>query len=107
MPTPPPMTPFTGELSRRGYRLNELGKSLTDPANRARFLADETAYMRGFGLDDAQIALVLARDWSGLLAAGGNIYLMLKIAGTLGISLMQIGAAMRDATSPAAAPGAR
>lgn len=97
MMTSPPMTPFTGELSQRGYRLNVLGKSLTDPANRERFKADETAYMRALGLDPAQIALVQARDWSGLLAAGGNIYLMLKIAGTIGTTLMQMGETMRAA----------
>mgnify|MGYP003679933788 FL=1 len=36
---------FTGERSRRGYRLNRLASSLTDPDRRAAFLADEDAYM--------------------------------------------------------------
>src|SRR4051794_28446102 len=94
----PPMTVFTGELSRRGYRLNKLGKSLTDPANRARFLADEAAYMRALGVEPDFQALVTARDWAGLIAAGGNIYLMLKIAGTVGQTLIQMGAQMRGET---------
>ena len=94
----PPMTVFTGELSRRGYRLNKLGSSLTDPANRARFLADEAAYMRDLGVEPELQALVRARDWSALIAAGGNIYLMLKIAGTVGQTLIQMGAQMRGET---------
>jgi protocatechuate 4,5-dioxygenase alpha chain len=92
------MTVFTGEVSRRGYRLNKLGSSLTDPANRTRFLADEVGYMRALALDDAQIALVRARDWAGLIAAGGNIYLMLKLAGTVGQTLLKMGAQMRGET---------
>ena len=94
----PPMTVFTGELSRRGYRLNALGMSLTDPANRRRFLADEVAYMRAIGLDDDQIRLVQARDWAALVTAGGNIYLLLKIAATVGQTLIQMGAQMRGET---------
>lgn len=100
--------------SLEGYRLNQLGMSLTDPANRAAFLADEPGYMRKLGLDDAAIALVRARDWARLLAAGGNVYLMLKIAGTVGQTLLQMGAQMRGetveafmATRPRAAGGAR
>lgn len=84
--------------SLEGYRLNQLGMSLTDPTNRAAFLADEAGYMRQRGLDDAAIALVRARDWAGLLSAGGNVYLMLKIAGTVGQTLLQMGAQMRGET---------
>jgi protocatechuate 4,5-dioxygenase alpha chain len=35
---------FTGERSRTGYRLNRMAMSLTDAANRAAFVADETGY---------------------------------------------------------------
>ncbi len=94
----PPMTVFTGALSRRGYRLNKLGSSLTDPANRTRFLADETAYMDALAVEPDLQALVRARDWAALIAAGGNIYLMLKIAGTVGQTLIQMGAQMRGET---------
>ena len=84
--------------SLEGYRLNQLGMSLTDPANRAAFLADEPGYMKRRGLDEAAIALVAARDWAGLQRAGGNIYLMLKIAATVGQTLLQMGAQMRGET---------
>ena len=83
---------FTGERSRRGYRLNRMALSLTDPANRAAFLADEVGYMRGKGLTDAEIDLVRRRNWKGIIDAGGNIYLIIKIAGALGIGLYEVGA---------------
>ena len=83
---------FTGEQSRRGYRLNRMAMSLTDAANRARFVADEAGYMRALGMDDAEIDLVLRRDWLGMLEHGGSIYLIIKIGGALGIALYAVGA---------------
>ncbi len=85
-------TIFTGERSRAGYRLNRMAMSLTEAANRERFVADETGYMRGMGLDDATIDLVVRRDWKGMIAAGGSIYLIIKIAGAVGQSLLEVGA---------------
>ena len=46
---------FTGEQSRRGYRLNRMAMSLTDAANRTRFVADPAGYMRGMDLSDDEI----------------------------------------------------
>ena len=83
---------FTGEQSRRGYRLNRMAMSLTDAGNRARFVADEAGYMRGLGMDDSEIDLVLRRDWLGMLEHGGSIYLIIKIGGALGIPYQQVGA---------------
>ncbi len=82
---------FTGEQSRRGYLLNRMAMSLTDPANRSHFVADEAVYMRGMGVPDDEIAMVAQRDWRAMLAHGGSIYLLLKIAGALGISLQEVG----------------
>ena len=82
---------FTGEQSRRGYLLNRMAMSLTDPANRSHFVADEAGYMRGMGVPDEEIAMVGRRDWRAMLAHGGSIYLLLKIAGALGISLQEVG----------------
>src|SRR4051812_7946939 len=76
---------FTGERSRAGYRLNRMAMSLTDPAKREAFVADEAGYLRGMGLTDAEVDLVRRRDWKGMIEAGGNIYLIIKIAGALGI----------------------
>ncbi len=89
---------FTGERSRRGYRLNRLAMSLADPANRKAFLADEAAYMSRFDLTPAEQELVKKRDWSGMVEAGGNVYVLLKIAGTVGQTLLQVGAQMRGET---------
>ncbi|HEX4173391.1 MAG TPA: hypothetical protein VHY82_13050 [Acetobacteraceae bacterium] len=83
---------FTGERSRAGYRLNRMAMSLTDPARREAFIADEPGYLRSMGLTDAEVDLVRRRDWKGMIEAGGNIYLIIKIAGALGIGLYEVGA---------------
>ena len=53
---------FTGERSRAGYRLNRMAMSLSDPANRQRFSASETAYMAGMGLSNAEQDAVIGRE---------------------------------------------
>ena len=90
--------PVTGERSRQGYRLNKFASSLTVPKNRTDFLADEDAYMRRFNLDERQRSLVRTRNWQGLIDAGGNIYVMLKLAATVGSNLLAMGAEMRGET---------
>jgi protocatechuate 4,5-dioxygenase alpha chain len=94
--TPIPGTSvFTIARSRQGYRINKFAMSLTDPANRAAFKADERGYMRNFGMTDAEMELVVKRDWKGLVEAGGNIYVLIKIGGAVGQNLLQMGAQMR------------
>jgi protocatechuate 4,5-dioxygenase alpha subunit len=83
---------FTGEDSARSYRLNKMAASLTSPENRTRFQADETAYMRSFGMSDQEIDLVARRDWKGMMDYGASIYLVIKIGGSVGQTLPQIGA---------------
>ena len=95
-PLAPPNTYiYDGNRARQGYRMNRLAMSLIEPASRAAFRADEAAYMAGMGLTPAERELIAARDWQGMLEAGGNIYLMYKIAGALGIGLVEMGAQMR------------
>jgi protocatechuate 4,5-dioxygenase alpha chain len=89
---------FTGARSHQGYRINKLAMSLTDPANRDAFRADERGYMAKFRLSEAEMDLVAKRDWTGLVDAGGSIYVLLKIAATVGQNLLQIGAQMRGET---------
>ena len=91
-------TVFTTERSRKGYRINKLAMSLTDPVNRDAFRADERPYMAKFGLTEPEMDLVARRDWTGLVDAGGSIYVLLKIAATVGQNLLQIGAQMRGET---------
>ena len=49
-------------------------------------------YAREMGLTDNEVHLVQRRDWRGMLAAGASIYLIIKVAGALGVSLQQVGA---------------
>ena len=91
-------TVFTGPRSRQGYRINKLAMSLTDEGNRDRFRADERAYMATFGLTEHEMDLVARRDWTGLIEAGGNIYVLIKIGGAVGQNLLQMGAQMRGET---------
>jgi protocatechuate 4,5-dioxygenase alpha chain len=88
-------TVFTGRRSQKGYRINKLAMSLTNPANRAAFKGDEQTYMRKYGLRQEEMSLIERRDWTGLIEAGGNIYLLIKIAGAVGQNLLEMGAQMR------------
>jgi protocatechuate 4,5-dioxygenase alpha chain len=83
---------FTGERSRTGYRLNRMAMSLTDAANRDAFVADEAGYASGMELNDAEIDMIRRRDWKAMIDAGGSIYLLIKIAGALGVPLYAVGA---------------
>jgi protocatechuate 4,5-dioxygenase alpha chain len=96
--TPPDTFVFEGARSRQGYRLNRLCQSMTDPANRAAFLADEDGYMTRYGLSDDEKRWVRERDWLSMTRNGGNIYVMVKLAGAVGQNLLDVGAQMRGET---------
>jgi protocatechuate 4,5-dioxygenase alpha chain len=83
---------YAGPDSTRGYRLNRFALSLKSPANRAAFLADEGSYVERFALTPADRALVRARDWTGLILAGGHLQAVLKLAATLGLDIYDVGA---------------
>jgi len=83
---------FTGEKSANSYRLNKMALTLTSPENRQNFQADEDGYMRGLGLSDHEIDLVRRRDWKGMMDYGASIYLVIKIGGSVGQILPEIGA---------------
>jgi protocatechuate 4,5-dioxygenase alpha subunit len=86
---------FNGRRSRRGYCLNKLAMSLTQPENRGRFLVDPEAYMSAMELSESDKDMIRRRDWQAMVQSGGNIYLLLKIAATIGQTLLQMGAQMR------------
>jgi protocatechuate 4,5-dioxygenase alpha chain len=83
---------FTAERALAGRALNRFALSLRSPDARAKFLADELAYLQAFGLTAAEIGLVSGRDWTGLLRAGGHLQALLKLAATVGEDLWDIGA---------------
>jgi protocatechuate 4,5-dioxygenase alpha subunit len=94
----PRMTVFDGALSQRGYRINRFAKTLTTPAGRAGFLADQRGYMAGLGLTGDEMDLVQSQQWQALLERGASIYLIAKIAIALGGTLYHVGAQMRGET---------
>lgn len=81
---------FDAQQSRKGYGLNRFCMSLMQPANRERFRADERAYLAEWPMTDEQRDAVLARDMNRCLALGGNVYFLVKIAATDGISVQQM-----------------
>ena len=80
---------YTAKRARKGYHLNQFAMSLMKPENRARFKADEAAYLDEWKLTPAQRAAVLARDYNAMLDEGGNIYFMAKLFSTDGQSFLQ------------------
>ena len=90
----PGTTLFDAEQSRKGYHLNMFCMSLMKAPNREAFKADEAAYLDGCPMTAEQKAAVMARDWNGMIALGGNIYFTSKIAATDGLSFQQIAAMM-------------
>ena len=85
-------TPFDGEQAQKGYALNKMCFSFNSADNRNAFKADEEAYMRQYGLNDAQAAAIRARNVLQLIAAGGNAYYLAKFAGIFGLDMQDIGA---------------
>lgn len=88
-----PGTPvFDGDMARRGYALNAMCYSFNDSGNRKAFLENEEAYCARFGLTEDQRRAVAARDVLAMIAAGGNIYYLAKLAGIFGLSVQDVGA---------------
>ena len=90
----PGTTIFDAEQSRKGYWLNQFCMSLMKAENRARFKANERAYLDEWPMTEAQKQAVLARDLNAAIAAGGNIYFLAKIGATDGKSFLQMAASM-------------
>lgn len=77
------------------YEISRLLYSLRDPANREAVRTDPEAYYRRFAIGAGGMRLLLERDWQGLVDAGVTVYLLTKLGAALGVSLLQMGAAMR------------
>jgi protocatechuate 4,5-dioxygenase alpha chain len=94
----PGTTVFDAKRSREGYHLNMFCMSLMKSSNREAFKRDEAAYLDQWPMTLAQKKAVLARDWNGMLALGGNIYYTSKIAATDGLTFQNIAAIMTGST---------
>ena len=90
----PGTTIFDAEQSRKGYWLNQFCFSLMKAENRARFKADERAYLDEWPMTEEQKLAVLARDLNRCIAAGGNIYFLARIGATDGKSFQQMAGSM-------------
>ena len=86
----PGTTVFDAEQSRKGYWLNQFCMSLMQAGNRERFRADERAYLDAWAMSEAQKQAVLARDLNACIALGGNIYFLVKIGATDGVSVQNM-----------------
>jgi len=53
---------------------------------------DEDAYCAKYGLNEEQREAVKSRNVLKLLAAGGNVYYLAKLAGIFGLNVQDIGA---------------
>ena len=71
---------FRRRPGHQGRHLNRFCMSLMSPANRARFKADQRAYLNEWPMSEAQKLAVIARDFEALLDLGGNIFFVLKLA---------------------------
>jgi protocatechuate 4,5-dioxygenase alpha chain len=94
----PGTTIFDAEQSRKGYWLNQFCMSLMKADNRARFKADERAYLDEWPMTEAQKAAVLTRDLNECIRLGGNIYFLAKIGATDGRSFQQMAGSMTGMT---------
>jgi protocatechuate 4,5-dioxygenase alpha chain len=91
---------FDAARARQGYALNAFCMSLMQAANRERFKADEAAYLEQWAMSPAQKQAVLARDMNRCLELGGNVFFLVKIAATDGISVQQMVAGMVGMSPP-------
>jgi protocatechuate 4,5-dioxygenase alpha chain len=91
-------TLFDGDMAQRGYALNAMCYSFNDADNRETFRKDEEAYCRKFNLTPGQQRAVAERDVLGMIAEGGNVYYLAKLAGIWGLNVQELGAAQTGMT---------
>jgi protocatechuate 4,5-dioxygenase alpha chain len=85
---------FDAEQSRKGYWLNQFCMSLMKADNRARFKADQRAYLNDWPMSEDQKQAVLDMDLNRAMQLGGNIYFLAKIGATHGLSFQQMAGSM-------------
>jgi protocatechuate 4,5-dioxygenase, alpha chain len=89
---PPDTYVFTVADAVRGRVLNRFAASLKSASRRAEFAADPAGVLAAEGITGDHAAMVLARDWTGLVRAGAHLQLLLFVAAPLGHTLWDIGA---------------
>jgi protocatechuate 4,5-dioxygenase, alpha chain len=94
----PGTTLFDGDQAQKGLALNRMCFSFNSAENRATFLKDEDGYCRKFGLTEEQRAAVKSRNVLAMIAAGGNVYYLAKLAGIFGLNVQDLGAQQTGTT---------
>lgn len=87
----PGTTLFDGDAAQKGYAINAMCYSFNDAASRQAFLDDEESYCARYALTADQKTAVAKRDVLGMIAAGGNIYYLAKLAGIFGLNVQDVG----------------
>ncbi|MFN0185544.1 MAG: protocatechuate 3,4-dioxygenase [Aquabacterium sp.] len=90
--------PFDLKVSVRALNLNRFFWELRRSDARQLFLDDSNEAFRRAGLSAEEQALVLARDWIGLVRYGVNFFVLEKFARVVRISNLEVYAAMRGET---------
>jgi len=80
---------FTAKASRLAYHLHKFCMSLMKAENREEFKADERAYLDKYNMSEEQKQAVMDRDMMKLIELGGNMYFLVKIASTDGMSALK------------------
>ena len=91
---------FTAKRARQGYHLNQFAMSLMKAENRARFKADQRAYLDEWAISEEAKLAVIARDYNAMIDLGGNIYFLSKLFSTDGIPFAEAVSTMTDMTFP-------
>ncbi len=89
---------FGAAAARKGYALNKMCYSFNEARNRQAFVDDEEGYCARYGLSDAQREAVRARNVLKLIAEGGNVYYLAKLAGIFGLNVQDLGAQQTGTT---------
>ncbi|WP_339490871.1 gallate dioxygenase [Pseudomonas sp. EL_65y_Pfl2_R95] len=91
--------PFTLERSAKSYRLNKFLRNMIQPEWRQRFLEAPDNLFEEATLSEEERDLLRRRDWRGLIQYGAIFFGMEKLGAVLGISNLDIYAAMRGQTT--------
>jgi protocatechuate 4,5-dioxygenase alpha chain len=94
----PGTTIFDADQARKGYHLNQFCMSLMKAENRARFKANERAYLEEWPMTSEQRQGLLDRDYNKLISLGGNVYFLAKVFSTDGKSFQQAVSTMTGMT---------
>ena len=89
---------FDGDQAQKGLALNRMCFSFNSAENRDAFVKDEDGYCAKYGLNKEQREAVRSRNVLKLLAAGGNVYYLAKLAGIFGLNVQDIGAQQTNTT---------